>query len=176
MDDYRHRNIWGHLMKLDFCQSHIDTGGVRPRYVDAGPRDASPVIMLHGTGSSWECFCATLKSHAKEFRCLAIDMAGSGFSDRPDEPYEIGFYVRHVLSFMDALGIEKASFVGVSSGAWVTARLVVDHPERVDRERESTGRITRRPTSSIWRISPSCAANCSPPDRTIWSFISCQAA
>mgnify|MGYP001199836541 FL=1 len=132
-DDYRHRSIWGHLMKLDFCQSYVDAGGIRTRYVDAGPKDAPPVIMIHGTGSSWECFCATLESHAREFRCLAIDLAGSGFSDRPNEPYEIGFYVNHVLAFMKALEIEKASFIGVSLGAWVTSRLVVDHPERVEK-------------------------------------------
>ena len=132
-DDYRHRSIWGHLMKLDFCQSYVDAGGIRTRYIDAGPKDAPPLIMIHGTGSSWECFCATLESHARHFRCLAIDLAGSGFSDRPDEPYEIGFYVKHVVAFMDALGIDKASFIGVSLGAWVTSRLVVDHPERVEK-------------------------------------------
>ncbi len=132
-EDYRHRSIWGHLMKLEFCQKYVDAGGIRTRYAEAGPPDAPAVIMIHGTGSSWECFCATLESHAKHFRCLAIDLAGSGFSDRPDEPYEIGFYVKHVLAFMDALGLEKASFIGVSLGAWVTSRLVVDHPERVEK-------------------------------------------
>lgn len=130
-EEYRHRSIWGHLMKLAFSQNYVDAGGIRTRYVEAGSKDAPVLIMIHGTGSSWECFCATLESHAQHFRCLAIDMAGSGFSDRPDEPYEIPFYVNHVLAFMDALGIEKASFIGVSLGAWVTSRLVVDHPERV---------------------------------------------
>ncbi len=132
-EGYEHRSIWGHLMKLAFCQNYVDAGGIRTRYVEAGPKDAPVVLMIHGTGSSWECFCATLSSHSEHFRCIAIDMAGSGFSDRPDEPYEIGFYVNHVLAFMDALGIEKASFIGVSLGAWVTSRLVVDHPERVEK-------------------------------------------
>lgn len=131
--DYQHRSIWGHLMKLAFCQGYVDAGGIRTRYVEAGPKDAPVLIMIHGTGSSWECFCATLESHARHFRCFALDLAGSGFSDRPDEPYEIGFYVRHVLAFMDALGIAKASFIGVSLGAWVASRLVVDHPERVEK-------------------------------------------
>lgn len=131
--DYRHRSIWGHLMKLEFSQGYVDAGGIRTRYVDAGPKDAPVVIMVHGTGSSWECFCATLESHSRHFRCLALDLAGSGFSARPDEPYEIPFYVRHVLAFMDALEIERASFIGVSLGAWVTSRLLVDHPERVEK-------------------------------------------
>ncbi len=132
-ESYEHRSIWGHLMKLAFCQNYVDAGGIRTRYVEAGPKDAPALIMIHGTGSSWECFCATLESHAKHFRCLAIDLAGSGFSHRPDEPYEIGFYVNHVLAFMDAMGIARASFIGVSLGAWVTSRLVVNHPERVEK-------------------------------------------
>ncbi|HEY6868134.1 MAG TPA: alpha/beta hydrolase [Novosphingobium sp.] len=132
-DDYRHRSIWGHLMKLAFCQNYVDAGGIRTRYVEAGPKDAPVLLMIHGTGSSWECFCATLESHSQHFRCIAIDLAGSGFSDRPDEPYEIGFYVKHVIAFMDTMGIAKASFIGVSLGAWVTSRLVVNHPERVEK-------------------------------------------
>lgn len=132
-EGYEHRSIWGHLMKLAFRQDYVDAGGIRTRYVQAGSPEAPPLIMIHGTGSSWECFCATLQSHSEHFNCLAIDLAGSGFSDRPDEPYEIGFYVKHVLAFMDAMGIEKASFIGVSLGAWVLSRLVVDHPEKVDR-------------------------------------------
>jgi 2-hydroxy-6-oxonona-2,4-dienedioate hydrolase len=130
---YEHRSIWGHLMKLAFKQDYIDAGGVQTRYIQCGPADAPPLIMVHGTGSSWECFCATLESHSQHFNCIAIDMAGSGFSDRPDEPYDIGFYVKHVLAFMAAMGIERASFIGVSLGAWVLSRLVVDHPEKVER-------------------------------------------
>jgi 2-hydroxy-6-oxonona-2,4-dienedioate hydrolase len=130
---YEHRSIWGHLMKLAFKQDYIDAGGVQTRYIQCGPADAPPLIMVHGTGSSWECFCATLESHSQHFNCIAIDMAGSGFSDRPDEPYDIGFYVKHVLAFMAAIGIERASFIGVSLGAWVLSRLVVDHPEKVER-------------------------------------------
>lgn len=128
-----HRSIWGHLMKVPFRQDWVDAGGISTRYAQAGPADAPALIMLHGTGSSWECFCATMESHAKHFNCLAIDFAGSGFSDKPDEPYEIGFYVDHVLKFMDAMGIKQASFIGVSLGAWVLARLVVNHPERVNK-------------------------------------------
>lgn len=130
---YEHRSIWGHLMKLAFKQDYVDAGGIRTRYVQTGSPESPPLIMLHGTGSSWECFCATLESHSEHFNCYAIDMAGSGFSARPDEPYEIGFYVDHVLKFMKAMGIESASFIGVSLGAWVLARLVVDHPEKVER-------------------------------------------
>jgi 2-hydroxy-6-oxonona-2,4-dienedioate hydrolase len=60
-------------------------------------------------------------------------MIGNGFTDKPDYDYEIAVYVRHVLGVLDLLGIERASFIGMSLGAWVSARIAVDHPERLDR-------------------------------------------
>lgn len=133
MTEHHHRSIWGHLMKVPFRQDWVDAGGIKTRYVQAGPSDAPALIMVHGTGSSWECFCATLESHAQHFNCFAIDMAGTGFSDKPDVPYDIPFYVDHILNFMDAVGVKKSSFIGVSLGAWAVSRLVVNHPERVEK-------------------------------------------
>lgn len=128
-----HRSIWGHLLRVPFRQDWVDAGGVRTRYAQAGPKGAPALIMLHGTGSSWECFCANLEAHSKHFNCYAIDMVGSGFSDKPNEPYEIPVYVEHVRKFMDAVGVQRASFIGVSLGAWVTGRFAVTHPDRIEK-------------------------------------------
>lgn len=132
-ETHEHRSIWGHLMKTAFTQGWVDAGGIRTRYVQAGPKDAPAVVMLHGTGSSWECFAATLESHAQHFNCYAIDMVGTGYTDKPDTPYEIPYYAEHVKNFMDAMGIAKASIIGVSLGAWVAGRFTVTYPERVER-------------------------------------------
>jgi pimeloyl-ACP methyl ester carboxylesterase len=128
-----HRSIWGHLSRTAFCQKWIDAGGVSTRYVQAGSSDAPALIMLPGTGGSWETYCANLEAHSQHFNCFAIDFAGSGFSDKPDEPYEINFYVNHILNFMNAVGLKTASLVGVSLGAWVAGRFAVDHPDRLDK-------------------------------------------
>jgi pimeloyl-ACP methyl ester carboxylesterase len=64
---------------------------------------------------------------------VAIDMVGNGFSDKPDYDYEIAVYVDHVRGVMDALGLQRASFIGMSLGAWVSARFALDHPDRIDR-------------------------------------------
>jgi pimeloyl-ACP methyl ester carboxylesterase len=60
-------------------------------------------------------------------------MVGNGFSDKPDADYEIPVYVDHLCAVMDALGIARASLIGVSLGSWVAARLAVGRPERVDK-------------------------------------------
>lgn len=131
--DIPYRSIWAHMMQTPFRQDYIDAGGVRTRYLQAGPKDAPAVIMLHGTAGTWECFCANIPRLALSFNCYAIDMVGSGFSGKPDIDYEIPVYVKHVRDFMAAVGISRASFIGVSLGAWISARLAIDHPEAVDR-------------------------------------------
>jgi 2-hydroxy-6-oxonona-2,4-dienedioate hydrolase len=128
-----YRSIWTFLREVEFTQRNLSVDGVRTRIVDAGPADAPPVVLLHGTGGHWETFAPNLAALSEHHRCIAIDMIGNGFTDKPDYDYEISVYVRHVLGVLDLLGVERASFIGMSLGAWVSARIAVDHPERLDR-------------------------------------------
>lgn len=132
-DNAAYRSIWSHLRTVSFRQGWIDAGGVNTRYVQAGPADAPAVIMLHGTGGSWEGFCANLGAHAEHFNCYAIDLVGSGFSGKPDVDYEIPVYVEHVRNFMRAVGLQRASLIGVSLGAWISARFALTHPDLTDK-------------------------------------------
>ena len=128
-----YRSIWTELRQVAFRQAWVDAAGVSTRYAEAGPADAAALVMLHGTGGHWETFAANLGPMSRHFRCVALDMVGNGFSDKPDVDYEIPVYVDHVLAVMDALEIARASMIGVSLGSWVAARLALDHPDRVDK-------------------------------------------
>lgn len=128
-----YRSIWTDLREVPFRQDWIDAGGIRTRFAQAGDTMSPPLIMLHGTGGSWEAFAGNLGAHSKAFNCFAIDMVGSGFSDKPAYDYEISAYVDHVLKFMSAMGLQHASLIGVSLGAWVAARLAVDRPDVVEK-------------------------------------------
>lgn len=125
-------SVWRELLGTSLTYGWIDAGGVRTRYLDTGPRDASAVILLHGTQGSLETFCKNIGALSHEHRVIAYDMAGSGFSEKPDRVYDIPFYSRHLGDVMDALGIETASLVGVSLGSLVAARFAADSADRVD--------------------------------------------
>src|SRR5690606_25052198 len=133
IQEYEHRSIRTHMIRTQSRQEWVGAGGVNTRYVQAGRPDAPVLIMLHGTAGSWEGFCANIPAHAEHFNCYAIDMIGCGFSSRPDIDYEIPNYVDHVLAFMDTVGVERASLIGTSLGAWVVARFALQHPERTDK-------------------------------------------
>jgi 2-hydroxy-6-oxo-octa-2,4-dienoate hydrolase len=119
---------------------YVDAFGIRTNYHDMGTGDmatGTPVILLHGSGpgvSAWTNWRRVLPAFAKYFRVLAPDMAGFGFTERRDEfAYDIKFWVKHLIGFMDALGIARAHLVGNSFGGSLSLAAALRFPERFDR-------------------------------------------
>jgi 2-hydroxy-6-oxonona-2,4-dienedioate hydrolase len=126
-------SVWSDLQEVEFSQGFVQAGPYRTRYLHAGDPNAPTLVMLHGITGHAEAYVRNLRAHAEHFSCWAIDFIGHGYSSKPDHPLEVRHYVDQVLAFLDAIGVEKASFTGESLGGWVTARLAIDHPERVER-------------------------------------------
>jgi pimeloyl-ACP methyl ester carboxylesterase len=126
-------SIWQHLFRTPHRLGWVDAAGVKTRCIEAGPANAPTVVMLHGTAGSLENFCANIAAYARHFRVIAIDMLGCGLTDKPEHDYLIKDYAEHVRATMDALGIDRASLVGVSLGSWVGAALALAHPARVEK-------------------------------------------
>jgi len=121
--------IWTELADVDFSLGHVDAGGLRTRTLQAGRGE--PVVMLHGTSGHLEAFVRNVAELSGYVACHAIDMMGHGYTDSPGQPYRIPRYVQHVIDYLDAVGIERAHFIGESLGGWVSGRLAADHPDRV---------------------------------------------
>jgi 3-oxoadipate enol-lactonase len=78
----------------------------------------------------WDPQAAGLAPHV---RTVGFDARGHGGSPVPRGPYEIADLGRDVLALMDGLGIERASYCGVSIGGMVGVWLGAHAPERIDR-------------------------------------------
>ncbi len=128
-----YESIWSHLSTVAFRQDWIDAGGVKTRYVQAGAKDAPAIIMLHGTGGTWEAYMATIGPLSKRFNCFALDFMGSGYSEKPRRDYQILDYVDQVAAFMAAVGLKQASLIGISLGAWVAVRFASVHPDKTEK-------------------------------------------
>ncbi|WP_330256196.1 alpha/beta hydrolase [Nocardia sp. NBC_00565] len=126
-----YQSIWGYLRELEFRQGFLVVDNVRTRYAEAGSPDKPHAILLHGTGGHWETFAPNLAALSEHYHCVAVDLVGNGFSDKPDYDYEIAVYVRQIVAVMDRFGMDKAHFIGMSLGAWVSAAVAVEHPTRV---------------------------------------------
>jgi 2-hydroxy-6-oxonona-2,4-dienedioate hydrolase len=128
----RNMSIWSALFRTPHKLAWIDADGVSTRYLEAGDPAAPTVLMLHGTAGSLENFCANIDAFSRQFRVIAIDMLGCGFTDKPAYDYAILDYGKHALAVLDALGVDKASVVGVSLGSWVAAAMAEAWPERIE--------------------------------------------
>jgi len=114
--------------------SYVDAGGIKTNYLEAG--SGPPVVLVHGSGPGVTAYAnwrLTMPALATQFRVLAPDMAGFGFSDKPGGVADMTLWINQLTGFMDALGVERASVVGNSFGGGIGIRLAVDHPGRVDR-------------------------------------------
>jgi 2-hydroxy-6-oxonona-2,4-dienedioate hydrolase len=155
-----YRSIWTELLATSFRQGWIDAGGIKTRFVQAGDDSNPPLVMLHGTAGSVENFAANIAAHAEHFNCIAFDMIGSGMTGKPDHDYETEHYVGHTLDFFNAMGIKKASVIGLSLGARVACRFAIDHPDMVDKLilLSATAYFPARPVQGDIKSSRSAAA------------------
>lgn len=111
----------------------IDVGGRKVHYVEAG--EGPPVVLVHGFFYHTVLWRETMAALAPHRRCIALDLFGFGYSDRPRAPEEVRYgydlWAEQVRGFLDALGIARADFIGQSLGAATIAKLAADHPDRV---------------------------------------------
>lgn len=112
--------------------------GVRTNYVEAGDPHAPPLILIHGSGPGVTAFAnwnGVMPALARHFRVLAPDMLGFGYTEVPADvqDFTLDLWVRHIVEFMDAVGVERARFIGNSFGGALSLAVAARHPERVER-------------------------------------------
>jgi haloalkane dehalogenase len=113
---------------------YAEVDGLRIGYVEAGPPDGEPVLLLHGE-PSWSFLYRRVMPvlAAAGLRAIAPDLVGFG---RSDKPAEIGdhSYARHVewirAFAFDRLGLRGLTLVGQDWGGLIGLRLVAEHPDR----------------------------------------------
>ena len=84
--------------------------------------------------SAWANWRLVMPALSERARVIAPDMAGFGFSERPEGfAYGMDAWVRQAVGLLDALGIARADLVGNSFGGGLALALAIRHPERVRR-------------------------------------------
>jgi 2-hydroxymuconate-semialdehyde hydrolase len=109
--------------------------GIETNFHDVGKGD--PVLLIHGSGpgvTAWANWRTVIPNLSDGFRVIAPDMVGFGYTARPDDAvYQLDYWVKHALDFLDSLGIERTHIVGNSFGGALALALAIRAPDRVGR-------------------------------------------
>jgi 3-oxoadipate enol-lactonase len=102
-------------------------------YEETGPAEAPVVLLGSSLGTTHAMWAPQVGVLAERFRVIAFDHRGHGESEVPPGPYTIDDLGGDVLELLDTLGVEQASYVGISLGGSVGLWLAENAPGRFHR-------------------------------------------
>ena len=107
-------------------------GGVI-HYVEMGPADAPPLVLIHGLSGQLQHFTYALADLlAPDFRLIILDRPGCGYSTRDHDRLAIlPEQAKMIQSFLDILKIEQPILCGHSLGGAIALAMALDAPEKI---------------------------------------------
>jgi 2-hydroxymuconate-semialdehyde hydrolase len=117
------RSLLASGITTNVLDSEVDPGG-------------GTVLLIHGSGpgvSAWANWRLTLPDLARDFRVIAPDLTGFGFSERVESSYTLSGWTAHALGVIDALELDQVHVVGNSFGGSIALSLAIHHSSRVRR-------------------------------------------
>jgi pimeloyl-ACP methyl ester carboxylesterase len=120
-----------------FASHYLETRGLRLHYLDEGPRDAPPVLMLHGN-PTWSFYYRNLVLALRDrYRCIVPDHIGCGLSDKPDDDaydYRLRSRIEDLESLLAHLDLDQPLALVVHDwGGMIGFAWAVRNPDRVAR-------------------------------------------
>lgn len=114
-------------------QLYVQTREGNTFVVASGPKDAPPVVLLHGTMANAAMWIREVVSWASEFRVYAVDIIGdAGLSAPSRPPLASDAHALWLSDVLDGLRVRKASVIGTSMGGGIALDFAIRVPERVD--------------------------------------------
>jgi pimeloyl-ACP methyl ester carboxylesterase len=120
------------MLLVGMREETCNLAGVSMHYYCAGRR-GTPLVLIHGLGSSAETWAALMLLLSKEYLVYAPDLPGFGRTPLAQEGTNIRTHVLYLERFLDVLGYPRVILVGNSLGGWIATRFAVEYPERVER-------------------------------------------
>lgn len=93
--------------------------------------DAGPLVHVHGFGISGTYLEPTAALVARHHRSYVPDLPGMGRSMRPGQPLDLPGLARALISYCDAVDVERATFVGNSLGCPIILEVARAFPDRI---------------------------------------------
>ena len=124
------------LPEYDFEPHYARVDGMRMHYVDEGPENADPVLLLHGE-PSWSYLYRHMIPPLAEagLRVVAPDLIGFGKSDKPlnKSDYSYAAHVAWMREFVEQLDLQRITLFGQDWGSLIGLRVAAEHEHRFAR-------------------------------------------
>ena len=115
-----------------FLPNFFDGNGFLMHYVDEGPRQANPIILLHGEPTWGYLYRKFIPELSKSYRVVVPDMMGFGKSETPqDKEYTLKTHVENLSRLIDYLKLTNITFVGQDWGGPITAAYSIRNLNKV---------------------------------------------
>jgi len=99
-----------------------------------GAKDAPPLILLHGSAMNSIMWMNDTREYSRNHRVYAVDIPGEpGRSDDRQLSFSGPAYAEWLIDVFNGLGIERASIIGISLGAWLAIKFALNYSVRVDK-------------------------------------------
>ena len=111
----------------------LEIEGLRTHYEMAGSPSLPALLFSNCLGADLSIWEPQLPALIAEFRVVRYDTLGHGQSAVPRGPYTIEKLGRQALALLDGLGIERASYCGISMGGLIGQWLALHAPDRLQK-------------------------------------------
>jgi 3-oxoadipate enol-lactonase len=110
----------------------IDANGCPINVVVEGPERAPHLMLCNSLGTDHRMWDPQVKPFTQHYRLVRYDRRGHGRSGATKGPYSMAQLAHDALAIMDALGIRRTNWCGLSMGSMVGQWLGAHAPERID--------------------------------------------
>ena len=127
---------FAHLPDFPYQPHYLELDGLRIAYIDEGPRNAAPVLLMHGE-PTWSFLYRKMIPAllAAGHRVIAPDLVGFGRSDKPARPSDYSYlnHVQWMTAWMESIDLQNATLFCQDWGSLIGLRLVTHSPHRFAR-------------------------------------------
>jgi 3-oxoadipate enol-lactonase len=109
----------------------VSTNGILMEYELSGKEGAPVVMMSHSLGCNLALWAFQLEALEPHYRVLRYDTRGHGGSQATEGAYTLEQLGFDAISLLDALGVERVHWVGISMGGMIGQELALNHPDRI---------------------------------------------
>ena len=147
------------LPDFPYLPHYTEVGGLRIAHIDEGPRDAQPILLMHGE-PTWSFLYRKMIPVlvAAGYRVIAPDLVGFGRSDKParGDDYSYLNHVQWMSAWMEATDLRQVTLFCQDWGSLIGLRMAAEMPERFARIVLANGGLPTgteplAPAFRIWR-------------------------